>query len=174
MRVLAGDIGGTKTAMAIVEISERRLRIQRSRRYPSGKFDSLEEIVADFLQGRGRPPGAAGFGVAGPVRAGRSRVTKLSWIVDERRLAAQIGIARVRVINDSRGGGLGFLISSPGSWRLCAPEGPSRADPSAWIVPGRDSAEARPRGLLPGSTSPWPRRADTPISVRGTPSRTAW
>ena len=113
MRVLAGDIGGTKTAMAIVEISGRRLRIQRSRRYPSGKFDSLEEIVAAFLQGRGRPPRAAGFGVAGPVRAGSSRVTKLPWIVDERRLAAQIGISRVRVINDFVAAALGIAYLMP-------------------------------------------------------------
>ncbi|HSP93103.1 MAG TPA: glucokinase, partial [Thermoanaerobaculia bacterium] len=68
MRVLAGDIGGTKTAMAVVEISGRRLKIRRSRRYPSGKFASLEEIVVAFLRGHGRPPRAAGFGVAGPVR----------------------------------------------------------------------------------------------------------
>jgi len=99
--------------MAIVEISERRLRIRRSRRYPSGGFGSLEEIVAAFLQGHETAPRAAGFGVAGPVRAGRSRVTKLPWVVDERRLAAQTGIPRVRVINDFVAAAFGIPYLKP-------------------------------------------------------------
>lgn len=113
MRVLAGDIGGTKTAMAIAEISGRSLTIQRFRKYPSGRFGSLEEIVADFLEGHGRPPRAAGFGVAGPVREGRSRVTKLPWIVDERRLERQTGIAQVGVINDFVAAALGIPYLGP-------------------------------------------------------------
>jgi Glucokinase. len=45
MRVLAGDIGGTKTALAIVDVTERGLAIRRFRKYPSGEFGSLEEIL---------------------------------------------------------------------------------------------------------------------------------
>ncbi len=113
MRVLAGDIGGTKTALAIVEISARCLAIRRFRKYPSGRFGSLEEIVAIFLRGGGRVPRAAGFGVAGPVRAGRSRVTKLPWIVDERRLGRETGIARVRIVNDFVAAALGIPYLKP-------------------------------------------------------------
>src|SRR5690242_9275382 len=86
MRVLAGDIGGTKTALAIVEIAGRRLSVRRLRRFPSRQHGSLEEILALFLEGHGPPPRAAGFGVAGPVEAGRARVTKLPWVLDERKL----------------------------------------------------------------------------------------
>lgn len=100
VRVLAGDIGGTKTAVAIVEVSDKRLSVRRFRKYPSARFSSLEQILSSFLEGVGRIPHAAGFGVAGPVENGIARVTKLPWVVDERRLGRQIGIARVRVIND--------------------------------------------------------------------------
>lgn len=100
MRVLAGDIGGTKTAVAIVEVSARRLSIRRFRKYESARFGSLEEILSSFLHGVERLPRAAGFGVAGPVQAGRARVTKLPWVVEERRLEREIGIAPVRVVND--------------------------------------------------------------------------
>jgi glucokinase len=100
MRVLAGDIGGTKTALAIVEVTKRGPAIRHFSRYPSGEFGSLEEILSRFLRGCGRPPLAAGFGVAGPVRAGRARVTKLPWIIGERRLEAATGIPRVRLVND--------------------------------------------------------------------------
>src|SRR5712692_6257427 len=49
MRVLAGDIGGTKTVVAIAEIGERHLSIRRFERYLSADFGSLEEILEDFL-----------------------------------------------------------------------------------------------------------------------------
>ena len=99
MRVLAGDIGGTKTAIAIAQMSRRRLSIVRLRVYPSAGYGSLEEILADFLVSSGRPA-AAGFGVAGPVIEGRARITKLPWVVDERAVARATGIRKVRVIND--------------------------------------------------------------------------
>jgi glucokinase len=108
MRVLAGDIGGTKTALAIVEIADRRLSLRRLRRFPSREFGTLEEILSLFLKGQGPPPRAAGFGVAGPVEAGRARVTKLPWTLDERRLGAATGIPRVRLVNDFVAAALGI------------------------------------------------------------------
>jgi hypothetical protein len=82
VRVLAGDIGGTKTAVAIYEIGPRRLVQERTRRYPSVLYGSLEEILEDFLSGERRVPRFAGFGVAGPVVSGRAKITKLPWTID--------------------------------------------------------------------------------------------
>jgi len=78
MRVLAGDIGGTKTAVAVAEVGPRTLSLLSTRTYPSGDFQGLEPILEDFLSGN-RPPEAAAFGVAGPVTSGRAKVTKLPW-----------------------------------------------------------------------------------------------
>lgn len=142
MRVLAGDIGGTKTLMAIVEISRRGLRVDRSRKYSSGKFGSLEEIVALFLQGRGRPPRVAGFGVAGPVRAGRSRVTKLPWVVDERRLETQTGIARVRVVNDFVAAALGIPYLKPRQTATLRAGNPEPGGPVGLIGAGTGLGQA--------------------------------
>ncbi|HXM75844.1 MAG TPA: glucokinase, partial [Thermoanaerobaculia bacterium] len=100
MRVLAGDIGGTKTAVAIVQIGARRLTLERSRKYPSARHACLEEILEDFLGREPRRPRYAGFGVAGPVVAGRSSITKLPWIIDERTISRTLKIPRVRVAND--------------------------------------------------------------------------
>ena len=142
MRVLAGDIGGTKTAMAIVEISGRRLEIQHSRRFASGKFGSLEEIVEIFLKGRSGSPRAAGFGVAGPVRAGRSRVTKLPWIVDERRLASETGIARVRVVNDFVAAALGIPYLKPRQLATLRAGNPEAGGPVGLIGAGTGLGQA--------------------------------
>jgi glucokinase len=100
VRVLAGDIGGTKTAVAIVRIDGQRLSIERSTTYPSGGFASLEEILQAFLEGDRRRPAVAAFGVAGPVVAGRARITKLPWRPDESSIARACGIRRVRLLND--------------------------------------------------------------------------
>ena len=113
MRVLAGDIGGTKTAIAVVRISSRSISVGRFRRYPSARFGSLEEILADFLAAESRPPRVAAFGVAGPVRQGKARVTKLPWTIDERRLSRSTGIPRVKVLNDFVAAALGIPYLTP-------------------------------------------------------------
>ncbi|HEV8117841.1 MAG TPA: glucokinase, partial [Thermoanaerobaculia bacterium] len=100
MRVLAGDIGGTKTAVAIARIDSRRLSIERSETYPSGGFSTLEEILEKFLEQERRRPAVAAFGVAGPVVGGRARITKLPWRPDEGSIARACGIRRVRLLND--------------------------------------------------------------------------
>jgi glucokinase len=113
VRVLAGDIGGTKTAVAIVEIGPGRLSLERNRTYSSGEFDSLETILGDFLRREPRRPRFAAFGVAGPVVNGRARVTKLPWTVDEKRVSQSAGIPRVRVLNDFVAAAMGLPYLAP-------------------------------------------------------------
>jgi glucokinase len=108
MRVLAGDIGGTKTAIATVEVGSSKLTILRERRYPSAGYPGLEEIVEDFLSGERAVPRAAAFGVAGPVRGGSAKVTKLPWVLEERRLARRLRLPRVRLLNDFAVAALGL------------------------------------------------------------------
>jgi glucokinase len=112
VRVLAGDIGGTKTAVAIARVTSRRLTVERTRTYPSGDFSSLEDILGDFLKGERRKPAVAAFGVAGPVVAGRARITKLPWSPDERGIARATGIRRVRLLNDFVAAAMGLTYLS--------------------------------------------------------------
>ena len=108
MQVLAGDIGGTKTLLAICEVSEASERtgapgieVLASKRFESGKFPGLGAICRAFADEVARPmPRFAGFGVAGPVANGRSHTTNLPWILDEKDLAQTLGIASVRLAND--------------------------------------------------------------------------
>ena len=124
MRVLAGDIGGTKTAIAVVRVGAHSLSVGRFRRYPSARFGSLEEILADFLAAESRPPRVAAFGVAGPVRQGEARVTKLPWTIDERRLSRSTGIPRVKVLNDFVAAALGIPYLTPRQLVAIAPAEP--------------------------------------------------
>ena len=116
VRILAGDIGGTKTSLAMFEIGRRRRSLLRSERYPSNAYPGLEEIVEIFLRGEARSarPAAAGFGVAGPVLNGAAKITNLPWRIEESRLARALGIRRVVLLNDfvSNARGLPYLATS--------------------------------------------------------------
>jgi glucokinase len=114
--VLAGDIGGTKTALAIVRVDLRRGASQsvlRVERYASAAYPGLEEIVEEFLRDERARPAAAGFGVAGPVRDGIARITKLPWRLEARRFARRVGIARVALLNDFVAAALGLPFLTP-------------------------------------------------------------
>jgi glucokinase len=137
MRVLAGDIGGTKTAVAIADVGPRSLSFVRARTYPSGDWPGLAEILQDFLARERSRPGVAAFGVAGPVRHGKAKVTKLPWTLDERLLAVRLKIDRVRLIND-------FVAAAIAIPRLSARK-------TALIVPGRAEA-GEPIGVIGAGT----------------------
>jgi glucokinase len=99
--ILACDVGGTKTNLALFEEQAGgELRRTRLASYPSAGHASLDEIVDLFLGEAGAAPGAAGFGVAGPVTGGVARITNLPWEVSAARLAARLGLQRVALLND--------------------------------------------------------------------------
>jgi glucokinase len=98
--ILAGDIGGTNSRLAAFETEGNRLQCVVEKVYPSREHNGLPEIVADFVKTEGIPAQSACFGVAGPVRAGRSKISNLPWVIDSRELAAQLRLRSVGLIND--------------------------------------------------------------------------
>ncbi|HYU59766.1 MAG TPA: glucokinase [Solirubrobacterales bacterium] len=107
--VLAGDVGGTNTRLALFAAGGREPAALEV--YPSADHASLDEIVAEFRAANPLPIAAATVGVAGPVRDGHVEVVNLPWPVDAGSLAATIGLptARVTVINDLEAAAWGVL-----------------------------------------------------------------
>src|SRR5712691_12664496 len=109
MQVLAGDVGGTKTLLAIAEVGEAAgpagapsIELLESRRFDSRQYPGLGAMGRVFAQELGRPlPRHAAFGVAGPVSGGRSHTTNLPWILDERELAGLWGDRKSTRLNSS-------------------------------------------------------------------------
>ena len=99
--ILAGDIGGTKTVLALFSETQPIAGgpLQQAR-YPSSDYDSLESVIEDFLAQTGADPARACFGVAGPVYRQTSQVTNLPWKIDARSIGERFGIDRVTLIND--------------------------------------------------------------------------
>jgi glucokinase len=98
--ILAGDVGGTHTRLAL--LSEEQRDPNQREIYPSAGHGGLEEIVGTFLAAHPAKLDAATFGVAGPVRDGRTQAVNLAWPVDAASLAQKLELdpARVSVIND--------------------------------------------------------------------------
>jgi glucokinase len=112
--LLAGDVGGTKTAVALFAEGPAGLDLVREAVLPSAEFRSLEAVVRRFL-GDGPSPGIATacFGVAGPVVDGRCVTTNLPWQLDEESLARAIPAPRVRLLNDLEAAAHGVLTLPP-------------------------------------------------------------
>ncbi len=100
--LLAGDIGGTKTVLALFEIQEKT-EISRhpvlERTFPSQQYQSLELIIDEFLRQCPHHISAASFGVAGPVVGGRAQVTNLPWVIEADAVAERFGFG-VHLLND--------------------------------------------------------------------------
>jgi glucokinase len=100
--ILAGDIGGTKTNLVLLDTARGESgAVVAERTYPSAAYDSLEAILKEFIAGEHKEkPTRACFGVAGPVIEGQVKTPNLAWTVNARALAEALGIERVGLIND--------------------------------------------------------------------------
>ncbi len=109
--ILAGDVGGTKVNLALYDFAEGKLKHTREQRYPAKNYSGLQEIVKEFLAAD--KVTAACFGVPGPVRDGRLRLTNLPWTLDSRELSSGLGIQHVFLINDLEANGYGIAELTP-------------------------------------------------------------
>jgi glucokinase len=126
--VLAGDVGGTKTDLAIYRFEEpRKASLAREETFPSREYPGLEEIVHEFLGKEREPLAAAAFGIAGPVLDGEVKATNLAWKLHEEQLAEEIGSQRVRLLNDLETTAYGALFLEPEELRTLNAGVPRRA-----------------------------------------------
>jgi glucokinase len=99
-RILAGDVGGTKTILGLFMRGDKRPRAEHVETYPSLDFPDLESIIRRFLDRYPVEVGSACLGIAGPVIDGRCKATNLPWEVSETSLAESFGWSSVNLIND--------------------------------------------------------------------------
>ncbi|MDX1823652.1 MAG: glucokinase [Thiohalomonadales bacterium] len=110
MSQLAADIGGTSTRLLLMDGADT----VAEQDYSSQNYSDFNAILAEFLKTHPDiAPDVACLAVAGPVRAGRARVTNLPWVIQETEISEAFTIPRVRIINDFEATGYGLAKLEP-------------------------------------------------------------
>lgn len=107
--ILAGDIGGTKTVLSLLERGDDGLlRNVSEQTFASGEFTSFDAILDLFVPATANIDSAC-FGIAGPVVEQRCFATNLNWIIDGEQLKGRLKTQRVRLLNDLEAMAVGML-----------------------------------------------------------------
>jgi len=127
--ILAGDVGGTKTLLALGTVTASGFTCSRLERYASRDYPNLQAILTLFLSGSPPPPHSC-LGVPGPVLDNRCRTTNLPWEID---------IPSIQLINDLEAMGWGLPWASE---TVCIQQGIPRSGNQAILAPGTGLGEA--------------------------------
>ncbi|GAB4576334.1 MAG: glucokinase [Anaerolineae bacterium] len=139
---LIGDMGGTKTVLSLFAADEATPHLLVEQTFPSREYDSLEACIAEFLEQHPARIVRAGFGVAGPVEAGRARITNLSWTIDAAQVSAALGGVPVRLLNDLAAIANAVPFLPPEDVETLNPGQPAPGGTIAVIAPGTGLGEA--------------------------------
>jgi glucokinase len=160
MIVLAGDIGGTNSRLALYRVDKGELTPSPGHEaaagggpifehtYPSAQHPSLEAVVLQFLSeaaaalGPQARPERACLAVAGPVENETAHITNLAWFVDARRLAADASISTVQLVNDFEAAAAGVPLVGPQHLIPIGGEAPRRQGPMVVAGPGTGLGQA--------------------------------
>ncbi|HSX26622.1 MAG TPA: glucokinase [Chlamydiales bacterium] len=135
--ILAGDIGGTHTRLALFE---KGRAVVPEQKFSSQHYSGLEAIVREYLQGN--KVGKACFGVAGPVMEGVCKATNLPWIVDAAQLSKALQIPSVHLLNDLEANAYGVKVLKPNELYLLQAGNPKQKGNQALIAAGTGLGEA--------------------------------
>jgi glucokinase len=129
--VLAGDIGGTKTNLALFSVRGEKLFAESARTFQSKQYSGLIPILQEFDSRR--PIEAACFGIAGPVVDGRVKTTNLPWIIDTEQLRRALKLSAVHLLNDLEASAFGLFTLEDDEF-LTLNEGEMRANGNKALI----------------------------------------
>jgi glucokinase len=98
--LIAGDVGGTKTRLALISPDHGPRKFLAEEEFHSQDYPDLQPIIDKFLADKGMEVTSACFDVAGPVIDGHAHLTNLPWNLDERVLARDLKLKTVSLLND--------------------------------------------------------------------------
>lgn len=142
MSYLAGDIGGTKTHLALYQDQGGKTTCVKDQKFPSKDYPNLRTIVKKFLVGVGFEIERACFGIAGPVEEGKSKATNLPWLIDSKQLETELKIEKVALINDLEANAYGLKVLSDDEFFILNEGDPNAYGNQAMISAGTGLGEA--------------------------------
>ncbi len=138
--ILAGDIGGTKTNLAVYSNLELSSPIA-SATYASSEYETLSQILKEFSHKFDLKVKRAAFGVAGPVINGRAKITKLPWTIDPMTLEKDLGFEQVIIVNDLVATAHGLAVIGNSEFVTLNSGQPAEKSPRVIIAPGTGLGE---------------------------------
>ncbi|MGH9805417.1 MAG: glucokinase [Candidatus Acidiferrales bacterium] len=139
--ILAGDIGGTKSLLALFSRDGGPRAPQAERSLSSRDYPTLAEVLKDYLRGTREKVEVACLGIPGPVVEGRSETPNIPWVVDAVELERATG-SRVLLLNDLEASGYGVAALRPEEFETLSEGQPNPRGNGAIIAPGTGLGEA--------------------------------
>jgi glucokinase len=140
--LLAGDIGGTKTDLAMYTPQDGP-RVPHARaEFRSARYPNQEAMVREYLGRVKLPVDRACFAVAGPVIAGQAKVTNLPWVIDAATLAQDLQLTAVYLLNDLEAIAGAVPLLEPSELHVLNAGAPAHGGTIAVIAPGTGLGEA--------------------------------
>ena len=140
--LLAGDVGGTKTDLAIFSVAGGPYTPLLEARMPTADYPSLQALVTDFLKKSKTPVERACLDVAGPVINGSVKITNLPWEMDEASLARDLNFRSFHLMNDLEAVARAIPILRPGDVRTLNGGEPVAKGAIAVVAPGTGLGES--------------------------------
>ncbi|GCE15944.1 glucokinase [Tengunoibacter tsumagoiensis] len=140
--LLAGDIGGTKTNLAVFSSKDELRKPLYAKKFPSAQYTTLAALVTDFLSEVDLPIDRAVFGVAGPVLEGKAKITNLPWVMEENQLQSALKIPTIRLINDLAATAQSIPALEPADLHTLNAGEPMKNGTMSVVAPGTGLGEA--------------------------------
>jgi glucokinase len=140
--LLAGDIGGTKSRLAVFADGGRPREPLAEEVLPSGDFGGIEPLIGEFLKGLALTPERVCLAVAGPVVAGRALLTNLPWAADAEQIRRAFGFRSVTLLNDLAATARAVPLLKPAELHRLSAGEPVAEGTIALIAPGTGLGEA--------------------------------
>lgn len=140
--ILAGDIGGTKTNLALFSIQGSNLTAVSKRSFSSKDYPDLKSLVREFISNNTAPVTRACFGVACPVVEGKCETPNLPWILDVGEISRSLGLESVVLINDLEATAYGVLTLNAGQFAVLNEGLPPSEGNTCLIAAGTGLGEA--------------------------------
>ncbi len=139
--LLAGDIGGTKTTLAIIDPLKGPRTFIVKETLPSGNYPTFDALLDVFFKGKNYLVSQASFGIAGPIFEGRVQMPNLPWLIEESKLSKKLKIP-VHIINDLEAIATSVPILEKDDLETLSTGKPTEYGPLAVIAPGTGLGEA--------------------------------
>jgi glucokinase len=139
--VLAGDIGATKTNLALYKVKGDIIVSLKEERYKSNDYKNIIDLTEVFMNGFTLPDSIC-FGVAGPVLQGNAKLLNINWNINSAEISRHFRVKKADLINDLEATAYGLAILTEKDIAVISKGVDKIEGNSAIIAPGTGLGEA--------------------------------